>query len=117
MQLAGGTNSYTVAKLRAMGLLRGLGTRNWGLGNEKVSQSPIANRQSPIANRQSPSIAGIAYGSYARVLLLPILEELEQREVIQANVKISMRLEEEPFLLWQAVKLADSLVSQLKLRQ
>jgi Fe-S-cluster-containing hydrogenase component 2 len=117
VQLAGGTNGYTVAKLRTMGLLKGLGTRDWGRGIEDREMRKFPNRQSPIPNPQSPSIAGIAYGSYARVLLSPILEELEKREVSQANVKISMRLEEEPFLLWQAVKLADSLVSQLKLRQ
>lgn len=103
VQLAGGTNSYTVAKLRAMGLLRGQGTGDRGQGE--------------LPTPYSPSIAGIAYGSYARVLLSPILEELEQPEVSQASVKISMRLEEEPSLLWQAVKLADSLVSQLKSRQ
>ncbi|KYC43441.1 4Fe-4S ferredoxin [Scytonema hofmannii PCC 7110] len=117
VQLAGGTNSYTVAKLRAMGLLNDFRLPILDFGLEDYdSQSKIQNPKSKIQNPKS-KIAGIAYGSYARVLLSPILEELEQPEVSQASVKISMRLEEEPLLLWQAVKLADSLVSQLKSRQ
>ena len=77
VQLAGGTNSYTVPKLRAAGLL----------------------------SQPSPFVAGIAYGSYARVLLSPVLDQLEPT---------SARLESKPELLWQAVALANSLVSQLK---
>lgn len=86
VQLAGGTNSYTVAKLQAGGLLK----------------SPL-----------TPSfISGIAYGSYARVLLSPILEQLETMEI--NSVTPIVRLEENPELLWQAVSIAHSLVSQLK---
>jgi hypothetical protein len=62
----------------------------------------------------SASISGVAYGSYARVLLSPIIEQLEAREVNGIGVKPTVRLEEEPELLWQAVELAHSLVSQLK---
>ena len=86
VQLAGGTNSYTVAKLQASGLLK---TR---------------------ADEQR--ISGIAYGSYARVLLSPILDELETMEM--NSVVPIVHLEEKPELLWQAVTLAHSLVSQLK---
>jgi len=83
VQLAGGTNSHTVTKLKAAGLLK--------------------------------LISGVAYGSYARVLLSPILDQLEQTiEVNQADVMATVRLEESPDLLWQAVALAHSLVSQLK---
>lgn len=81
VQLAGGTNAYTVAKLRSMGLL-GLGVQN----------SP-----------PSQKVSGVAYGSYARTLLAPILDQLE-----------TARLEDSLELLWQAVAQADSLVSQLK---
>ncbi|MBE8989670.1 circadian clock protein LdpA, partial [Nostoc sp. LEGE 12450] len=59
VQLAGGTNSYTVAKLKAMGLLKeaeGQGAKSRG----KIS-SPL-----PPAPCPSSSIAGVAYGSYAR---------------------------------------------------
>jgi hypothetical protein len=49
-------------------------------------------------------------------LLSPILEQLEAKEVNQYDVKC-VRLEDEPELLWQAVKLAHSLVSQLKSQQ
>ncbi|MDJ0615952.1 MAG: LdpA C-terminal domain-containing domain [Calothrix sp. MO_192.B10] len=101
VQLAGGTNSYTVAKLKAMGLWKNLG-----------SQSP----KSPISKSQ-PKIAGVAYGSYARKLLSSVLEQLEAKEVSHTNEPVNIRLETEPELLWQAVSLAHSLVSQLKSQQ
>lgn len=84
VQLAGGTNGYTVAKLRALGLLE--------------------------------EISGVAYGSYARSLLSPILDQLEKMEVNQASETATMHLEDHPDLLWQAVKLASTLVAQLKPR-
>lgn len=99
VQLAGGTNRHTVAKLHAAGLLR--------------SQVDVGRY-----------IAGVAYGSYARVLLAPILEQLEQGGN-EANAAMSqrdhhpqsaspLRLETVPALLWQAVHLANSLVFPLK---
>jgi Fe-S-cluster-containing hydrogenase component 2 len=101
VQLAGGTNSYTVPKLRAMGLLR---QKQW----EAIPTSDSSFSVFP------PYIAGVAYGSYARLLLSPILEQLEAREVNETGVKTTVFLEDEPELLWQAVELAHSLVSQLK---
>lgn len=96
VQLAGGTNAHTVMKLRSMGLLK------------------------HGANLQS-FVAGIACGSYARVLLSPILDELEQfqGEALEGNLasvpsSLLGCLEASPSLLWQAVARADSLVSQLK---
>ena len=80
VQLAGGTNGYTVTKLKKTGLL--------------------------------PFISGIAYGSYARGLLSPIFEQLEQK--LTNNDVTPVRLEEKPELLWQAVAFAHFLVSQLK---
>ncbi|MDJ0676588.1 MAG: LdpA C-terminal domain-containing domain [Calothrix sp. MO_167.B42] len=101
VQLAGGTNNYTVAKLKAMGLLNDLRLPALDMGSQT-----------------SPSkIAGVAYGSYARVLLSSVLEQLEAKEVNQANVPANVHLETEPELLWQAVSLAHSLVSQLKSQQ
>lgn len=105
VQLAGGTNSYTVAKLKAMGLLKNFRLPILDFGLEE------ANLKSKIQNPKS-KIAGVAYGSYARVMLSPIIEQLE-KEVNSNSVK-AIRLEEEPQLLWQAVELAHSLVSQLK---
>ncbi|MEH2171008.1 MAG: LdpA C-terminal domain-containing domain [Nostoc sp.] len=109
VQLSGGTNSYTVAKLKAMGLLKETeGQRAGGRGeNSPLLPAPC----SPA------SIAGVAYGSYARVLLSPILEQLENKEIINTNVKATVRLEEDDVLLWQAVELAHSLVSQIKSQQ
>lgn len=102
VQLAGGTNSYTVAKLKAMGML------NIAEGKKQFVSSASGPRR---------SIAGVAYGSYARVLLSPVLEQLENKEVSQASDQANIRLEEETTLLWQAVGLAHSLVSQLKSQQ
>jgi hypothetical protein len=62
VQLAGGTNSYTVAKLKAMALLNRVGEHS-----------------DPQTPRSSASIAGVAYGSYARVMLAPIIEQLENQ--------------------------------------
>ncbi|MHC5598496.1 MAG: Light dependent period protein LdpA domain-containing protein, partial [Nostoc sp.] len=107
VQLAGGTNSYTVAKLKAMGLLKE--AREQGAGSKGENFSPL-----PPAPCPSASIAGIAYGSYARVLLSPILEQLENKEASNTDVKATVRLEENEVLLWQAVELAHSLVSQIK---
>ena len=108
VQLAGGTNSYTVAKLQAMGLLK----RSRG-AEEQRSRGAQENSEFRIPN--SEFISGVAYGSYARVLLSPILNQLEQMEIDNANdITPNARLEEKPELLWQAVALAHSLVSQLK---
>ncbi|MEH2442877.1 circadian clock protein LdpA [Nostoc sp.] len=113
VQLAGGTNSYTVAKLKAMGLLKRAGGAggDGGAGEDREVNSSSSPSSSPSS---FPPIAGVAYGSYARVLLSPILEKLENKEVSNANMKATIRLEEDEVLLWQAVELAHSLVSQIK---
>lgn len=93
VQLAGGTNSHTVEKLRMQGLLRGTRKR---------------------------AIAGIAYGSYARALLSPVLDRLEGKSrhpptlPIQQPIHSSPCLEDYPDLLWECVHLAHTLVSPLK---
>ncbi|MBK1989495.1 4Fe-4S binding protein [Sphaerospermopsis aphanizomenoides BCCUSP55] len=107
VQLAGGTNSYTVPKLKEMGMLKEAGEQ--GAGSKGENTSPLHPAPRPPA-----FIAGVAYGSYARVLLSPILEQLENKEVSTTGVKANLRLEDEPELLWQTVKLARSLVSQIK---
>jgi Fe-S-cluster-containing hydrogenase component 2 len=96
VQLAGGTNGYTVAKLEAMGLL---------------------NQRGDSPRGEHSVISGIAYGSYARVLLSPMLNQLENQEVSNSNNYGNLHLEDQPDLLWKAVELAHSLVSQLKPRQ
>jgi Fe-S-cluster-containing hydrogenase component 2 len=98
VQLAGGTNRHTVAKLQSAALL-------------KPQTQP------------GRYIAGVAYGSYARVLLAPVLEQLEQwckedgeakKGIQREKAPYPLALETVPELLWQAVHLADSLVSHLK---
>ena len=74
-------------------------------------------KAAPLPLCPPSSISGIAYGSYARVLLSPILEQLENKEVSNTSVKATVRLEEDEVLLWQAVELAHSLVSQIKSHQ
>jgi Fe-S-cluster-containing hydrogenase component 2 len=110
VQLAGGTNSYTVAKLKTMGLLKE--SEGQGAGSRGKNSSPLPPAPCPPA-----SIAGVAYGSYARVLLSPVLDQLENKEVSKTNSQATVRLEEDDILLWQAVELAHSLVSQIKSQQ
>ncbi|MBD2578676.1 LdpA C-terminal domain-containing domain [Oscillatoria sp. FACHB-1406] len=86
VQLAGGTNQHTVAKLQAEGL-------------RSLDATSI------------PSVVGVAYGSYARSLLLPVLHQLEQQSL---QTQTLPHLENFPALLWQAVAIADSLVSPVK---
>lgn len=107
VQLAGGTNNYTVSKLIAAGLLNDVGLKN---SHPKFSM-----------HKQELYIAGVAYGSYARVLLSPILEKLEQvnweapyTDRALSQSPLCRNLEESPSLLWEAVAIADGLVSQLK---
>ena len=108
IQLAGGTNGYTVTKLQATGLLK-------SNGGDNLSALKSINNQ-PKAN----FISGVAYGSYARSLLSPILEDLETMNYNSSSFSrprepIYRQLENNPKLLWQAVKIACTLVSQLKL--
>ncbi len=79
VQLAGGTNEYTVLKLRQLGLLQ----------------------SSNKGSTRSRTVSGIAYGSFARRLLMPVIEQTHY-------------LEEVPQALHTAVSLAESLVAPLK---
>ncbi|TAF22025.1 MAG: 4Fe-4S ferredoxin [Nostocales cyanobacterium] len=106
VQLAGGTNSYTVPKLKKMGLLKRWGDGEMGRWGEKITPPPH--------HPTTPYISGVAYGSYARVLLSPIFKQLEIQEVSSTGIKASFGLETNSELLWQAVELAYSLVSQIK---
>jgi Fe-S-cluster-containing hydrogenase component 2 len=117
VQLAGGTNHYTVPKLQSLGLLHANAASNRGA----IEPTPLT---------ASTHIAGVAYGSYARSLLRPVINTLETIEmsalsqerdlvllstsVLPTSLRQPTRLEAIPSLLWQAVDLASSLVSQLK---
>lgn len=69
VQLAGGTNRYTVEKLRSQNLLT------------LPDQSQSILRHQQAADRSSQRyVAGVAYGSYARTLLAEAIERLEQAE-------------------------------------
>lgn len=72
VQLAGGTNGYTASKLRELGLV-GASSRT---KVDHPDPSPM-DSASIKNNHLQRRIAGIAYGSYARTLVMPILEKLE----------------------------------------
>lgn len=126
VQLAGGTNDYTVPKLRSLGLLKPQPIP------QSVENSLDWQENSAVFTTPHPYIAGVAYGSYARVLLAPVLEQLAAIETSPSVIKpsntwsspqfantdqnpaLSVRLENAPDLLHQAVTFAHSLVSQLK---
>ncbi|MDJ0690411.1 MAG: LdpA C-terminal domain-containing domain [Xenococcaceae cyanobacterium MO_188.B32] len=108
IQLAGGTNGYTVTKLQDLGLLK------------LNSEDNLSVLKSTENQPQSNFISGVAYGSYARSLLSPILEDLETMNysyslLAMPTNQLNRQLENNPKLLWQAVKIARALVSQLKL--
>lgn len=152
VQLAGGTNSYTVSKLVKQGLLReraALSNQRDVVTNQNINYSDtcVGNASvltvgvpQPVDTTTQPPyrVAGIAYGSYARTLLAPVLDQLAQRNAEDSSVSInfsedfpngihsadtmnswipksnSTHLEVHPDLLQKAVGLAGSLVSQIK---
>ncbi|MGF1538108.1 MAG: circadian clock protein LdpA [Elainellaceae cyanobacterium] len=79
IQLAGGTNQHTVPALRQ------------------------------LQRRSSLPVAGIAYGSYARTQMMPLLDQIAALSSGSPH-----NLEVHPDLLWQAVAIAHKLVSQVK---
>jgi hypothetical protein len=116
VQLAGGTNSYTVTKLQTAGMLN--------CNDRRTKHQPKVINSLKQENN-SKFVAGIAYGSYARSLLSPILEKLEiinsqninrYSDCSKSMKQIFIQLENDSNLLWQGVNLAYSLVGQLKLR-
>ncbi len=86
VQLAGGTNEYTVPKLAQLRLL----------GHKKTDPKKFSHDGDRM-------VSGVAYGSFARRLLMPVIEE-------------TLYLEEDPLVLWKAVAIAESLIRPLKQR-
>jgi hypothetical protein len=115
VQLAGGTNSYTVTKLQTAGML------NLKYKQAKEHQPKIIDNVKEENHAQF--VRGIAYGSYARSLLSPILEQLEiinsqninrYSDYSKSMKQIFIQLENDSNLLWEAVNIAYSLVGHLK---
>lgn len=92
VQLAGGTNGHTVKKLSQL--------------NQNFTGSPQKFRE-------KLSINGVAFGSCARTLLTPVLQELETR---QSKTFAPLHLEDYPDLLATAIALAQTLVQPWKER-
>ncbi len=136
VQLAGGTNAHTVAKLRSLALL----PSDVPL-YEPLYEDEDVTHEFARSGRSCHFISGVAYGSYARALLAPVfgqLEEVNFNETITITsypVSLALpqtpdltiatatlptlysrpvHLEQVPHLMWQAVDLAHSLISQLK---
>lgn len=109
VQLAGGTNNYTIPKLRELELLPPLD------GCHLIDRKSSLNMNySSLASGRGKYINGVAYGSYARVLLAPIWEKLELMENDPVNVATPLHLENFPGLLEEALLLARQLVTQIK---
>ncbi len=96
VQLAGGTNAYTVPKLMQLGLLK-------DDFSVPVDELPTIGDKTVVSKK----VAGIAYGSYARTLLDPVLNPLDDRPG---------NLEDYPELLSQSLTLAAGLARPLKAR-
>ncbi len=99
IQPAGGTNQHTASKLRSLGLL--------------------ATHTRGSASR---CVAGVAYGSYARVQLAPVLARLATANTGNGDAgrmasAAEEALEAVPELLWQAVATAAALTEQVKVFQ
>ncbi|MFP4009080.1 MAG: LdpA C-terminal domain-containing domain, partial [Spirulinaceae cyanobacterium] len=88
VQLAGGTNQYTAPKLQQLNF-----------------------------QQNYRQFAGIAYGSYARRQLAPILDRIEQNSLSDNLPYSTPYLENDSNLLWQAVDRAYQLVGPVKLTQ
>jgi Fe-S-cluster-containing hydrogenase component 2 len=99
IQLAGGTNDYTVSKLQQANLL----------GRSESAARPNL-------------VSGLAYGSYARKILSPTIAQLEtglQSNQVKSNQdrpmnQLNLKLEQNQELLEQAVFTAKKLVNQIK---
>lgn len=108
VQLAGGTNQHTVPKLKALGLLNSYPLYDRG----SILSPPAPSLPLP----PSSFVAGIAYGSYARSLLSPILDRLETLDPQQFDrSSTSLCLENYPDLFDRALTKARDLVSQIKI--
>jgi Fe-S-cluster-containing hydrogenase component 2 len=120
VQLAGGTNQHTVPKLKALNLLKNHPKTKNPAGSPEARQVELqhSDKKCPknatvgeISNNLNLNtkplcsgdrgVSGIAYGSFARHLLMPVLGQ-------------TLYLEEVPATLWEAVALAESLVKPLK---
>jgi Fe-S-cluster-containing hydrogenase component 2 len=111
VQLAGGTNHYTIPKLRELELLPPVADCH--LTDNKIADL-INTHPDACTSNSKQYINGVAYGSYARVLLAPIWEKLEAMQNDQVNLAEPLHLENFPGLLEEALLLARELVTQIK---
>lgn len=100
VQLAGGTNGYTVPKLHQLGWLR--------------QKTEIA-QETAIAQGPRPRFGGVAYGSYARRLLSEVLEaDATDSSATAPGDRRPFKLEEHPDQLQHAIAIAQHLMLPLK---
>jgi len=101
VQLAGGTNHYTVDKLAELNLL----------GAD--AQVPVKVGAGAGGGYPNGAIAGIAYGSYARKLVMPMLDAIEQEVQIYLNSDVIQPPSPDSSLM-QGLQQAQQLVGKLK---
>jgi len=103
VQLAGGTNDYTVSRLKQAKMLGRFGRQD--------------------CDRLPKLVSGLAYGSYARSILSPTISQLattarSSNQFIKTTDRpmnqLNLKLEQNQDLLAQAVSTARALVSQIK---
>ena len=87
VQLAGGTNAHTIDKLKQQGL--------WG------PMSAVTDQIRDRVISETRTVAGVAYGSYARRLVLPYLTEIGSIETDLGQLQ-------------QAIQLAQTLVNPMR---
>jgi Fe-S-cluster-containing hydrogenase component 2 len=105
VQLAGGTNAHTVAKL-------GPGLSE--TADSLVTQLPRADRR---AGAEHPTFGGIAYGSFARRLLTPCLDDLAPASTQPASATVNSDVTDSAYALNHANALVNQLMPAVRLAQ
>ena len=101
VQLAGGTNHYTVDKLAELNLL----------GADALVPAKVGD--GARGGYPNGAIAGIAYGSYARKLVMPLLDNLEQEVQTYLHTDGLQAIPAESSLM-QGLQQVQQLVGKLK---
>ncbi|PON93191.1 ABC transporter ABCE [Trema orientale] len=99
LQLAGGTNAYTVDGLKKVGLFKTKSFFSDNSSDEKLKAGSSSSLQSLVA--------GVAYGGYARKIVGRILSTMQSQQG-------ATHIEQHPEHLLQALKEAISLVGTVK---
>lgn len=111
VQPAGGTNGYTVSKLIDLGLVnktRPVFPLNHNRQPNRGLSPQSGELAKPISASAGPRIAGIAYGSYGRSQVLPLLDAIDQELYPWLG---NAPLDQSPHGQWAQVKSSGSAVA------